>query len=156
MRTAVVDNPEDSAGVIVRWASHDLLNESMKRLNASGRFTTAKDAGVVHIKRCQIGPGSTATILVFDSRWLAGARRERGMFSLPRLDAGLLVGRDYEFIVFQGSSLPTTLIQIKDSAGLDSKGGISREDPASVIPRADGVGVEPSPNGATRDGGNQA
>ena len=78
------------------------------------------------------------------------------MFAPPRLNAGLFIGGDDEFVAFQGLLLPGTFIEIENAAGFDGKGGVSGEDPASVIPGTDGVGMEPSPNGASRNRGHQA
>jgi hypothetical protein len=83
-------------------------------------------------------------------------RRQRGMLAPPGLNAGLLVSRNDQLIVFEGFPLPVALIQVEDAAGLDSKVGIARKDPTAVVPRAKGVCVEPSTNGAPGDGGNQA
>lgn len=150
MRTAVVDNPKDTASIIVRRAGHDLLYQTVERSYARGRFATAKDAGMMNIKRGHVGPRSTTAVLMLDTHRAAASWRKGGMLAPPRLNAGLLVGGDDELIAFQGLFLPAALIEIEDSAGLGGKGGISWKDPTSVIPGADGVGVEPSPDGASR------
>jgi hypothetical protein len=77
------------------------------------------------------------------------------MLAPPGLDAGLLVGRNDKFLAFEGFPLPGALIQIEDSVGLDSEGGVSRKDPTAVIPGPNGVFMEPSPDGTPGDGGNQ-
>jgi hypothetical protein len=77
------------------------------------------------------------------------------MFAPSCLNAGLFIGGDDEFVAFQGFFLPATFVQVENATGFDGKGGVSREDPASVIPGADGVGVEPSPNRASGNRGNQ-
>lgn len=111
---------------------------------------------VMNIERGHIGPRSATTVLMFDAHRTVASRREGGTLAAPGLNAGLLVRRDDKLIAFQGFFLPRALIEVEDSAGFDGKGGISRKDPTAVVPGADGVGVEPSPNGASRDRGNQA
>lgn len=71
------------------------------------------------------------------------------MLAPPGLNAGLLVCGDDKLITFQGFFFPGALIEVEDSAGLAGKGGISRKDPTAVVPGANGVGVEPAPDGAS-------
>jgi len=52
--------------------------------------------------------------------------------------------------------LPRSAIQIEDAVGFGGEIGIARKDPTAVVPRANGVLVEPAPDGASRDGGDQA
>jgi hypothetical protein len=52
----VVDNPEDAASII-GGPCHDLLDQSVKRLNAILLLAATKDPGMVNIQTGNIGPG---------------------------------------------------------------------------------------------------
>ena len=155
VRTPVVDDPKDTPGIVVGWACHDLLNQTIKGGAASGGFAAAEDTGTMNVESCDVGPGSAAAILIFDAHRALRRRGQSGMLAASGLDAGLLVGRDDKFIVFEGFTVPGALIQIQDPAGLDGEGRVAGEDPAAVVPGADGVLMEPPPNRAARDSGNQ-
>lgn len=71
------------------------------------------------------------------------------MFAPAGLNAGFLVSRDDKFVVFEGFTFPGAFIQIQDSVGLDGKVGVPWEDPTAAVPRANGVFMEPPPNGAS-------
>ena len=45
MRGAIVDDPEDTPGIVVGRPRHDLLNQTVKGGDAGGSFAAAKDAG---------------------------------------------------------------------------------------------------------------
>jgi len=60
----------------------------------------------------EVGPGAEAFVFVLDLGRLAGFRGQRGMQALTRLDGGLLVGRDDEIGLVQGSTLPSAVIEI--------------------------------------------
>jgi len=47
------------------------------------------------------------------------------------------------------------LVQIQDASGLGFKIRVSRKDPAAMLPRTDGVLVQPSPDGGVTEGGRQ-
>ena len=155
VRTPIVNDPKDTPGFVVGRASHDLLNKAIKGCDTSGCFAAAKDTGTMNVESCEIGPGSATTILMFDAHRALRRDRQSWMLAPPGLDAGLLVGGDDKFITFEGFGFPAALIQIQNSVGLDGEGGVPREDPTAVVPRANGVFMEPPPNGTSRDGGNQ-
>ena len=66
MRRAVVHDPEDATGVVIRWPRHHLFDEPVKRGDAIPGFTAAKDAGMVDIQGGDISPGAAAGVLVLD------------------------------------------------------------------------------------------
>ena len=72
------------------------------------------------------------------------------------MDAGLLVGRDHVFVCAQGLPLPGSCVEIENTACLVGKIGIPGEDPAAMLPRADGVFREPPPDGRVADRGDEA
>jgi hypothetical protein len=67
------------------------------------------------------------------------------------LYAGLFVGGDYEVIVLQGNSFPYTFIQIQNALGFVGEIRIAGEDPVMVLPGAEGIGVQPTPDRSTAD-----
>jgi hypothetical protein len=149
MGTSVVDDPKDTPGVVVGRASHDLLNETVKGCDAGGSFAAAEDTGMMNVESGHIRPGSAATVLMFDAHRAFRRDGQCGMLAAPGLDAGLLVSGNDKFIVFQGFILPGALIQVQDSVRFDGEGGVPGEDPTAVVPGANGVIMEPPPNGAS-------
>ena len=73
-----------------------------------------------------------------------------------RLDAGLLVGGDDVLVLAQRLPLPASLVQVQDAPGLGLEVRIARKDPAAVLPRPNGVFVQPAPDGAVADARDQA
>ncbi len=149
VRTPVVDDPKDTSGVVVGRASHDLLNKTIKGCDTGSCFAAAKDTGTMHVESCDVGPGSATTILMFDAHRALRRSGQGWMLAPPGLDAGLLVGRDDKLISFEGFPFPGALIQIQDSVGLDGEGGVPGKDPTAVVPGANGIFMEPAPNGAS-------
>ena len=152
----VVDDPEDAASIIVRRSSHYLLNEPVKRLNAIFLLAAPKDPGIVNIQTRDVGPGPAPKVLVLDLHRFPRAASASGMFAPPGLNAGFLVGGDHELIILQGLAFPLAGIQIQDAAGFFGKVGIAWEDPATVVPGANGVLMQPAPKRAATDGSHQA
>jgi hypothetical protein len=74
----------------------------------------------------------------------------------PRLDARLLIGGEYILRRAEWPPLPPAFIEIEDAACLDGEGRVAREDPAPRVPGADGVSMEPAPDGGPADLGDQA
>lgn len=155
VRTAIVNDPENAAGVVVGRASHDLFHQTIKGRDAGSCFAAAKDAGVMNIESGDVRPGAAAIILVFDEHGTIGRGWKRGMLAPPGLNAGLFVSRDDVFVALEDLAIPATRIQIQYSASLDGEGGITWKDPAAVTPRTNGVFMEPAPDGAARDVGYQ-
>ena len=78
------------------------------------------------------------------------------MLAAARLDAGLFVGRNDKLIAAEGLAEPLAMVQIQDAAGLGGEIRITREDPAAMPPRTDGVFMQPALDGAAAQGGDQA
>ena len=77
------------------------------------------------------------------------------MPAVTRLDAGLFVGGENEFVFPQRTALPTAFVQIQDAGGLFGEVGVAGEDPTAVAPGAQRIGVEPAPEGGAADVGDQ-
>ena len=78
------------------------------------------------------------------------------MFAAARLDAGLFVCRNNELIAAKGLAVPLPLVEIQDAARLGGEIRIAREDPTAMPPGTDGVFMQPAPDRASAEGGDQA
>ena len=78
------------------------------------------------------------------------------MEAASSLDAGLFVGGDDEIVLSKRLTIPGAAIQVENAAGLGGEVWVARKDPSAVIPRANGVLMEPAPDRAAGDGGDQA
>jgi len=77
------------------------------------------------------------------------------MFSEARLDAGLFVRTEKELIGPEFTTLPEALKEIQEPASLLFEVRVSGNDPTTVLPRTDGVLVEPAPYSGVAEGGCQ-
>jgi len=66
MRGAVVDNPEDTSGRIVRGPRHDLVHQAIEGGNAGVALAATEEFGVVYVHGSDVCPGTTTLVLVFD------------------------------------------------------------------------------------------
>lgn len=156
MRRAVVHDPEHAPRGVVRWLAHDLIDQALERRDAGGRFAAAEHLGAMDVQGSQVRPSATACVLVLHAHRLARSGRQARMDAQPRLDAGLLVGRDDELVLAQRLPLPAPLVQVQDAPGLELELRIARKDPAAVLPGADCIFVQPTPDRAVADARHQA
>jgi hypothetical protein len=152
MRRTVIDDPEDPSRLAIGTTLHDLIHEAIKRRDATVGFATTKDLSAVDIEGRQIGPGPKPFVFVFDSHGPVGLWGQGLMFSEARLDAGLFVRTENELIGPEFTALPEALVEIQKSAGFLFEVWVSRKDPTTVLPRTDGVLVEPTPYGGIAEG----
>jgi len=131
---AVIDDPEDTARIVIGRACHHLLDQPVKRRDTILRFTAPKDSGVVNIQRGNVRPGAETEVLVFDAHGRSRPAVLSGMLAAAGLNTRLFIGGDDEFIVFKSHPLPFTGIQIQHAASLGREIGIARKNPAAVIP----------------------
>ena len=156
MRRSVIHDPEHGARFVVGRLAHDLLDQPPERCNAGRCLAAPEHFRPVHIQGGQIGPGTAARILVLHAHGLARRSGKAWMPAHTRLDAGLLVGGDDEFVLAQCPPLPGTGIQVQDAPGLGLEMRIARKDPAAVLPRANRVLVQPAPDRAIADACHQS
>lgn len=156
MSRAIVDNPEHAARFVIGGAGHDLLDQTVKRGDAAAGFAAAKNPSLMDIQSGQVGPGATTLVFVFDPRHRARPRGQSGMLAAAGLGAGFFVGGEHKFIVLEGFAIPASLIKVEQATGLADEVGVARKDPTAVVPGANGVLVQPPPDGASRDAGDQA
>ena len=156
MSRAVVHDPKDAVSGLVRLLVHDFADEAIHRSDSVLDFTTAENLGPMDIPSCQVGPSALAKVLVLDARGTMGSGRQGWLFPAAGLNAGLFVSGDDVVVSAQRSAFPDAFVQIKDGAGFVGKVGVAREDPASMLPRTEGIAAEPAPQSGTADLGNQA
>ena len=101
MRRAIVHDPKDTSGLVIGGLRHDLSNKAVKGRDSTALFTAAKHFGSVDIECRQIGPCTTALILMFHLHRRAGLGRLRGIDAGSGLDAGLFIGGQNKFIVLE-------------------------------------------------------
>jgi hypothetical protein len=77
------------------------------------------------------------------------------MAATTGLDAGFLISREDEFILLEGTTIPDSFIEVQDSSGFAIKLGITGENPRPISPRANRILMEPAPDGAIADCGNE-
>jgi hypothetical protein len=156
MSGAIIHDPEDAASGLVRLLAHYFTDEALNRGHPVFDFAAPEDLGAMNIPSSYIGPGAFAKILILDPGGAIRSGLQRRLFSAPRLNTRLLVRRDHEVISTQWSAVPNALVEVEDGAGFGSKVGIPREDPASMLPRPESVGAEPTPQGGATDFGDEA
>src|SRR3990172_9349692 len=72
-----------------------------------------------------------------------------------RLDARLLVGGYHEVLVRERLARPRPMVQVKHPPSLALEVPRTREYPGPVLPRLDGIFVEPPPDSGATDLGNE-
>ena len=110
----------------------------------------------MHVKCGEIGPGSPACVLVLDTHHFAGLGGQTRVDAHASLNAGLLVRGDDELVVAQRFALPAARVQVQYSSRFGLEAWIAREDPAAMLPWADRVFMQPSPDRAVADARHQA
>jgi len=153
---AIVDDPEYTTGVVVRRAGHDLLDQAVKRIDSGGGFAAAEDTRVMDIQGGDVGPGAATVVFMLDAHGPLWLRSTGGVFTAAGLNAGLFVGGDHEFIRFQCLALPCAGVEIEDATGLHGELRIAWKDPTAVIPGPNSIPMEPAPDRAVGNGGDQA
>jgi hypothetical protein len=143
---AIIHNPEDAVRAVVGRLGHDLFNKSSEWLDPRMLLASSEDLGPVDVPCCQIRPSSASLVLMLDLHGMSGLRRFGIVNSLPGLDAGLFIRGNHIFIGFQGFPGPNPRVQIEDSSRLTFKLGVSRKNPAAMLPGSNGIFVQPAPD----------
>src|SRR5713101_6964303 len=145
MDRAIVHDPEDATSVVVGRSCHHLLDQPVERCDAILRLTAAEDSGVVYVQRGEVGPGTAAEVLMLDAHGSAGPASLRCMLTATGLNAGFFVGGDHEFVILQCIALPLAGIQVEHATCFGGEVRITWKNPTAVIPRPNGVVVQPAP-----------
>lgn len=148
--------PEDPRGGAVRLLAHDLIDQSFEGGDPGLALAPSKDFRSSHVPGGQVGPGAEALELVFHARRPTPGRRYGPVDAVAGLDAGFLVRREDVVVGGQWAAFPAVGVEIKDATGLLLEVGVPREDPTPVLPRADRVLGQPTPDRGLADGGNDA
>ena len=156
VRTAVIHDPEDPPGFGIRWGPHDLIDQIPERFDSRAWLATTEQLCSMHIQSGQVGPRAAASVLMLNTHRSAWLRRQSPMAPEPGLNAGLLIGREHELIIGQWVPLPYALVEVKNSPCLGGEFQIAREYPASMLPRANSILMEPTPDGCVPDTGDQS
>ena len=156
MSRAVVHNPKDSASRFVGLLTHDLADQPIHGSDSALDFTATEDFCAMDIPSRQVGPGALAKVLVLDASGTPGSWRECRLFAPSGLNAGLFVGGNNIVIRTQRGAFPNTFVKIEDRPGFIGEVGIAREDPGSMLPRAEGIAAEPAPQCSAADLRDQA
>ena len=141
---------------IVGLLVHDFTDETFYWGYPVLDFAAAEDLGAMHVPCSQVGPGTFAKVLMLDPDGAIWSGRQGRLFSATSLNTGLLVRRDHEVSSGQWGAFPNALVEVEYGTGFGSKVGITRKDPASMLPRAESVGAEPTPQGGAADFGDEA
>src|SRR6266540_3547577 len=152
----IVQDPEHPPRVAVRGDGHHLVHQTAKRLDPRVLLTAAEQLGPVDVQRREIGPGAPTLIFVLDPHPPPGLVGQTRVPPQACLDARLLVRRQHKLVLTERPALPEPGVQVEDPAGLLGKVRIPREEPTPMLPRANGVFVEPAPHGAVAKRGGQA
>ncbi len=155
MRRAIVHDPEDAAGVVIRRSCHHLLDEPVKGCDSILGLAAAKDSGSVDVQCRDVGPSAATEVLMLDMHGSARTATLRGVFAAASLNAGLFIGGDDEFVILQRPTLPLSGVEIQYTASLGGEVRVAREYPTAVVPRPYGVLMQPAPQRAATDRGNQ-
>src|SRR5438067_2670965 len=139
MCRAIVDDPEDATGVVIRRPRHHLLDEPVERCDAILGFAATEDSGPVDVQRCDVGPGAATEVLVLDMHGSARTATLCGVFAAASLNAGLFIGRDYELVILQAPAFLLPRVKIQYAPRLSGEVRIACEYPAAVIPRPNSV-----------------
>ena len=134
MRGPVVHDPENPGRRTIGFLGHDLIDQSLKRIDPGGLFTAPKDLGSADIPSRQVSKGACPLIFVFHLHRSARSGSHTGMPAPPSLDAGLFVCRQHAIGWVEPFSLPEALIQIQDASRFLCKARISGKDPAAMVP----------------------
>lgn len=156
MSRAVIHDPENTLSGFVGRAAHHLRDEPIGGSNAIFLFTMSEELGTMDVPSRQIGPSAFPEILMLDPHGSAGGSRQAGLLTASRLNTGFLICGDDELRTMQGFPLPGSGVEIENASGFVSEVGIARKDPTSMLPRTNGVGTEPTPEGGTADLGDYA
>ena len=153
MRRTIVHYPEYSVGRSIRLLSHNLIYQLYKRLNSCFLFATAKYSRSMDIPRCQISQCASPLILMLmlNSHGDAWSRWQRFRLSFSRLNAGFFVSRNNVISWTKWLTLPMLFVQVKNQSRFSSKVGVTRKNPALILPRFESISLQPSPNCSPAD-----
>src|SRR5690554_5466249 len=105
----VVHDPENASRLSIRSATHHVVDQATKWLNAGLRLNPADHPPRLDIECCQIRYSTMANVFVFEAHAAASAGRHGRVAPLYDLDARFLVGANHEVVGAEGLIQPYTL-----------------------------------------------
>ena len=146
---AVVEDPEDARGGAIGLPGHHLVDEPIERDLRVRLGEVTEDLPPGDVDGGEVGDRLPPSIFVFDTDRVTGRGRLRRVRPLEHLDAGLLVGRKDILVRAEGVTLPSSVIEVDHRFGPLAEEGIARELPVAILPRAQGIGAQPSSDRGT-------
>jgi hypothetical protein len=150
-RRAVVHDPEQAFGRMIRCLRQHLVHQAAKRLDAGRRFTPAHHVSPADLPGRELWPGATAFVLVFEAHRSARGGRQGRVTADAGLDARLLVGTEKVVLGAKGRALPGARLHVQNRSGLLGDVRIPGQDPVLVPPGLDGIGRQHPPHRAPTD-----
>ena len=145
VRGSIVHYPENSTGFFVGGSAHHLIDKPIERSNTAFLFAPAEQFGSMHVQRCQVGPGATTFVFVFNLHRRTRLRGKRTVATTTCLDAGFFVRRQNKLVFLQALPVPNPFVEVENAPCLLSKMRISREDPTTMLPGSNRILVQPPP-----------
>src|ERR1700733_6458524 len=148
MRGAIIYDPEDPVGRAVGLCSHELLDQSAKRLDSGLSLAPAHDSPTSDIPGSQVLQSPASLVLALDAHGAPRGGRQCLVAADPGLDAGFLIRTDDVAPWAQRLTLPDAGVQGHEPPGFLGKLRVTGKDPVLITPWLDRVGVENAPDGA--------
>src|SRR5713101_5038109 len=145
MRRTIINDPEDSIRRPIGLLAHHLFNKPVKGGDARLRLAPTDDPGSVNVPGSQIVQRASTLIFVFNVGRTTLGRRQRAVLATSRLNAGLLVSRQNEFVRAERLAAPETLVKVENRSSLLNKLGITGKYPTTMAPGTYGIATQPSP-----------
>src|SRR5262244_3593746 len=80
MSRAVIHDPKDALGGLIRFTAHHLSDEPIGESYAHLFFSVSEDLFSMDVPRCQIGQSTLAEMLVLNPHALASGNWQGGLF----------------------------------------------------------------------------
>ena len=151
VRRAIVGYPKHPARRSIGLLAHDKVYQVTKALYSSFISAQAKNLCMLNVPGGHVGQSPFPFILVLHTTIATGLRGTYRHQTMPRLNAGFLIGRYHKILAVQRLAVPNALIQIKNFSRFLLKIRISWPNPTAVTPRANGILAQPAPDGFSAD-----
>jgi len=142
----IVHNPKDSFCGLIWLGVHDLLNQFIERRDPGCILASSKYLRPMDIPCGDICQRPQSFIFKLNSHCVAGLCGYGCVNATAGLDTRFLICADDIFVISKLLTIPYTMIQVQDNARLPLEIGITRENPAPVLPWLDCILAEPAPN----------
>jgi hypothetical protein len=93
----------------------------------------------------QIGPGAFSEVLMLYAHRAAGSHRQSGLLATASLKARLFVGGNDKIGGAERDSLPQAFLEVQDASRLGGEIWVAGKDPTAVLPRTEGICIQPAP-----------